>query len=127
MSVDSLSISYHTDPQDTYAESLEVRGASRTLFISGQIPTDGSGVAPTEFGQQCRNAWRRVQDVLDRNGMEPRNLVKVTTYLRDREDREENSRIRQELLGDLRPALTVVVVDLYEADWLVEIEAVAMA
>ena len=127
MSTDTLCISYHTDPNDTYAESLEVRGASRTLFISGQIPTDESGVVPAEFGQQCRNAWRRILNLLEQNDMEPRNLVKITTYLRDRADKDDSRRIRNEVLGDLRPSLTVIIVDLYEADWLVEIEAVAMA
>jgi 2-iminobutanoate/2-iminopropanoate deaminase len=127
VSAETFCISYHTDSNDTYAESLEVRGASRMLFISGQIPTDESGVAPAEFSQQCRNAWRRIMDLLEQNDMETRNLVKVMTYLRDRADKDQNRQIRNEVLGDLRPSLTVVIVDLYEADWLVEIEAVAMA
>ncbi|MCR6482863.1 RidA family protein [Amycolatopsis sp. OK19-0408] len=110
-----------------YAESAAVTGAARTLYISGQIPTDPDGSAPADFGRQCRNAWGRVLDVLARNDMRPENLVKVTTFLRDRDDRDENRRVRQDVLGAHRPALTVVVVDLYEADWLVEIEAVAMA
>jgi hypothetical protein len=50
----------------------------------------------------------------------------VTTYLADRRYREANSRIRHELLGDHRPALTIIICDIYSEDWLLEIEAVAV-
>ncbi|GGP63266.1 RidA family protein [Saccharothrix coeruleofusca] len=121
------SVRSQLDPLGQYAESLEVSGADRMLFISGQVPTDDDGTAPPDFGAQCRNAWRRVLAVLEHHDMRPENLVKVTTFLRDRADRLENSRIRQEVLGGHRPALTVVVADLYEAEWRVEIEAIATA
>lgn len=123
----TTSVRSRLDPRGTYAESLEVSGANRLLFISGQVPTDDDGTAPEDFGRQCRNAWRRVLAVLDDHGMKVEHLVKVTTFLRDRGDRDENRAVRQDVLGDHKPALTVIVADLYEADWRVEIEAIAMA
>src|SRR5262249_23621237 len=60
-------------------------------------------------------------------GMDLSNLVKVTTYLSDRLHGIENRQIRNEVLGDLTPALTVVIVGLFETHWLVEIEAIAAA
>ena len=41
--------------------------------------------------------------------MTHRNLAKVTTYLSDRRYREANSRIRAEVLGDHRPAITIII------------------
>ena len=56
-----------------------------------------------------------------------RNLVKVTTYLSDRQYRALNSKIREEVLGRHAPALTVIICDIYAENWLLEIDAVAMA
>jgi enamine deaminase RidA (YjgF/YER057c/UK114 family) len=53
------------------------------------------------------------------------NLVKVTTYLSDRAHADINSSVRQEVLGDHRPALTVVICGIYDPAWMLEIEAVA--
>jgi enamine deaminase RidA (YjgF/YER057c/UK114 family) len=52
-------------------------------------------------------------------------LVEVTTYLSDRAYRAENSVIRQEVLGDHAPALTVIITGIYDEAWLLEIEAIA--
>jgi enamine deaminase RidA (YjgF/YER057c/UK114 family) len=52
-------------------------------------------------------------------------LVKVTTFLTRQDQADTNGRIRREFLGGHRPALTVVVVETLESQWLLEIEAVA--
>ena len=39
----------------------------------------------------------------------------------------ENRRVRQEVLGERSPALTVIVTGIFDERWLVEIEAVAAA
>jgi 2-iminobutanoate/2-iminopropanoate deaminase len=64
---------------------------------------------------------------LDAAGMAVGNLVKVTTFVRDREDLPANSRIRQEVLGGHVPALTVVLTGLFDERALLEVEAVAAA
>ena len=51
----------------------------------------------------------------------------VTTYLSSREFAATNSAVRQELLGDHRVALTVVVTKIFDPVWLLEIEAIAAA
>jgi enamine deaminase RidA (YjgF/YER057c/UK114 family) len=55
------------------------------------------------------------------------NLVKATTFLSDRKYALENREVRLRRLGGRQTALTVIVVDLFEGEWLVEIEAVAAA
>ena len=54
-----------------------------------------------------------------------RNLVSVRCYLADREYREVNMKVRAAALGEHRVATAVVVAELLEDDWLVEIEAIA--
>jgi 2-iminobutanoate/2-iminopropanoate deaminase len=68
-----------------------------------------------------------VLTVLAETGMGRANLVKVTTFLAGREHRAANSRIRAEVLGEHRPALTIIVCDIYAEEWLLKIEAIAVA
>jgi enamine deaminase RidA (YjgF/YER057c/UK114 family) len=80
---------------------------------------------PDTFEAQCRQVWANIDRILADAGMERRDLVKVTTFLSDRKYREENSRIRREILGEHLPALTVIIADIYDPAWLLEIEATA--
>ena len=40
-----------------YAQALEVTGAARTLYISGQVPVAADGSLAAGFAEQCRQAW----------------------------------------------------------------------
>ena len=44
----------------TYAQVMEVTGASRLVFISGQIPVTKDGHIPESFEEQSRLAWANV-------------------------------------------------------------------
>lgn len=114
-------------PATGYAQAMEVTGASRLLFISGQIPVDAADRLPADFRAQCRQAWANVEAQLRAAGMGLQNLVKVTTFLADRRYTKENRAVRIEVLGELQPALTVIITGIYDKAWLVEIEAIAAA
>ncbi len=55
------------------------------------------------------------------------NLVKVTTFLSNRSYATANTAVRTEVLGDHKTALTVIVTDIFDPAWLLEIEAIAAA
>ena len=114
-------------PIGSYAQAVEIGGGRRTLYISGQIPQTADGKVPEGFPDQCRLAWANLAAQLRAADMSLDNLVKVTTFLADRRFGLENRAIRQEVLGDRRPALTAVITGIFDAAWLVEIEAVAVA
>ncbi|TDO54557.1 enamine deaminase RidA (YjgF/YER057c/UK114 family) [Kribbella sp. VKM Ac-2527] len=110
-----------------YTHGVQVDGGSRMVFVSGQVPwADEHGSIPDDFEEQCRLVWRNVLAVLAEADLGVRNLVKVTTYLSDREYRAANSKIREEVLGDHASALTIIICDIYAEEWLLEIEAVAV-
>jgi 2-iminobutanoate/2-iminopropanoate deaminase len=109
-----------------YSQAVEVRSPRRVLHISGQIPVDVKGNVPADFEAQCRQVWANIDAQLRAADMSLDNLVKVTTYLSDRRYAAENSRIRREVLGQRAPALTIIIAGIYDSDWLLEIEAVAM-
>lgn len=110
-----------------YAQAVEITGATRILHVSGQIPQAADGTVPAAFADQCRLAWANLEAQLDAAGMTLDHLVKVTTFLADRRHAAENRAVRQAVLGDRAPALTVVITGIFDEAWLVEIEAVAMA
>ena len=110
-----------------YVNALEVVGASRLLFISGQIPQTRSGHVPDTIEEQCRLVWANLTASLTEAGMRIENLVKVTTFLSTRDDSAANTAVRREILGDHRPALTVIIAGIWDPRWLIEIEAVAAA
>lgn len=110
-----------------YAQAVALSGAERLLFISGQIPERADGSLPEGFAAQCRQAWANVEAQLRAAGMTLDNLVKATVFLADRADGMANREVRRAVLGDRRIAMTVVVAGIFDARWLVEIEAVAAA
>lgn len=113
-------------PSETsYAQGWLIEGASRILFISGQVPTDGSGRAPAGFDAQARLAWANLRSQLHRAGMDYSNLAKITIYLSHRRYRAANTQIRAEILGPVTPAITVVISGIFDETWLLEIEAIA--
>ena len=110
-----------------YSQALEVERATRTLYVSGQIPVSVDGATPTSFREQCELAWRNLAAQLHAADMTLDNLVKVTTFLSDRRYGAENGEVRREVLGDRSPALTVIVTGIFDPAWLLEIEAIAAA
>lgn len=115
-------------PTRAYTHGTLVTGATRTVFVSGQVPWAGDdGKVPDTFVEQCRLTWRNVLAVLAEADMSVTDLAKVTCYLSDRRHRQEFIDVRAEFLGDHRPALTIIITDIYSPEWLLEIEAVAMA
>jgi enamine deaminase RidA (YjgF/YER057c/UK114 family) len=110
-----------------YTQAMSIEGARRFLLISGQIPESHDGRTPDDFESQCRLVWRNVTAQLEEAGLGVSNLAKVTIFLSSRAFAEINSRVRQEVLGTHRPALTVIITGIYDERWLLEIEAIAAA
>src|SRR5271168_5605944 len=107
MKVNIINASSAPQPAGGYSQALEIVGAQRLMFISGQIPENAAGEIPADFPTQARLAWRNILAQLEAAGMSMANLVKVTVFLSSREFAIPNREIRQEVLGSHSPALTV--------------------
>lgn len=114
-------------PVGGYSQAIEVRNSSRVLYVSGQVPVTKDGGVPSEFREQCRLVWANIEAQLGAADMTLDNLVKVTTFLADRRYALENREVRQEVLADRSPALTIIITGIFDHDWLLEIEAIALA
>ena len=114
-------------PTGGYPQAVEVVGAKRLLFVSGQIPVRADGTLPKEFKEQAHVAWANVEAQLRAAGMSLDNLAKVTIFLSDRAYNLDNREVRRAVLGDRPVALTVIITGIFDPAWLLEIEAVAAA
>ena len=114
-------------PGSPYTQAVEITGATRTLYVSGQVPAGTDGKVPDDLGAQCRLAWENVHAQLRAAGMTLDNIVKVTTILPDHASLGASREARTAVLGDRRPASTLIVGGLANPAWKIEIEVIACA
>lgn len=114
-------------PGTAFAEACEISNFSRLLFVSGQVPQVQGQPIPPDYRDQYRLAWANVEVQLKAAGMSFDNLVKATIFLSDRALIAQSGGLRREILGDRTPAITIIIAGIYDAGWLLEIEAVAAA
>ncbi|OHV26747.1 MULTISPECIES: RidA family protein [Rhizobium] len=114
---------YPTSPD--YIHALEVRHPSRLLFVSGTMGLDSEGMAAADLDGQLELVWANLRSILAAAGMTVDNIVRLTSYLRDRAFVEANQNARLRALGGRAVPTTAIVVETLCDDWLVEIEIVA--
>jgi enamine deaminase RidA (YjgF/YER057c/UK114 family) len=113
-------------PGGRYSHAVEVPANARLLYISGQIGAATDGAVPSGIVAQTENCWRNILAILADAGMGIADLVKVTIFLTREEDIAAYRDARDRIIGDARPASTLVVCSrLVRPEWLVEVEAVA--
>ena len=96
------------------------------LFVSGVAPVDAKGkVVSDDPAAQTRQIFLNMKAVLDAAGASFADVLKVTVYLTDVEDRKKINPVRQEFFGAARPASTLIGVQALAIPGMkVEIEAV---
>jgi 2-iminobutanoate/2-iminopropanoate deaminase len=114
-------------PLGGYGQAMEVTGAARTLYISGQIPETVNGNVPERFEDQARLVWQNVIAQLRAADMTLDNLVKVTIFLSDRKYTADYRKVRQDVLQGRQIGLTTIITGIFDEKWLLEIEAIAAA
>ena len=124
-SFESIDVPGVRAPAGGFVHATVVPAGSDLVFVSGQTPEDVDGSVSPDFGAQARVAWRNVERTLAAAGCTLDDVAKVNMYIRDRSYREWNRTVRNEVLGDRRPALTVLVTDHWDEQWLIEIEVIA--
>ncbi len=115
-------------PFNPYSHGAEVEPGSRLLYMAGQVGADKNGNVAADFDGQIRRTYENIAEVLKAADMDLTNLVKVTTFLTDRANLAPMRVIRKQILGDHRPAHTLLIVaGLADPDFLIEVEAIAAA
>jgi 2-iminobutanoate/2-iminopropanoate deaminase len=97
------------------------------LFVSGIAPLDGEGrlVGGSDPAAQTRQIFENMKRILDAAGTGFGDVLKVTVYLTDIDDRTLINPVRQHYFGAARPASTLIEVSALAVPGMkVEIEAV---
>jgi reactive intermediate/imine deaminase len=114
------------EPLSHYTDAVR---AGDLLFISGIVPVDGEGrlVGGDDVVAQATQVFESLRLVLDATGTTPADVVKVTVFLTDVDDRPLINPLRQAFFRDARPASTLVEISrLAVPGAKIEVEAVAV-
>ena len=115
------------EPISHYTDAVRV---GDLLFVSGCVPVDARGqlVGSEDVVAQARQVFANIGKVLAAAGARFADIVKVTVYLLNVDDRARINPVRQDVFGRSRPASTLIEVSrLAIPGALLEIDAVAIA
>lgn len=100
----------------------------RHVYVAGTAPIYPDGVeTPDDPYEQARRSLEIAAAALAEVGAAPEHVVRTRVYLTEAADWEAVGRAHGELLGDVRPASTfLVVAALLDPRWRVEIEVDAL-
>jgi 2-iminobutanoate/2-iminopropanoate deaminase len=113
-------------PTSHYSHAVK---AGDTIYVSGQASLDASRtlLGSGDVVAQTRRVIENLRTILAAAGATLNDVVKVTVYLADREDRARVNAVREEYFGANRPASTLIEVGRFPIDgMLVEMEAIAV-
>ncbi|MEO7657067.1 MAG: RidA family protein [Sphingomicrobium sp.] len=111
-------------PAGHYSQAVR---AGQTLYILGQLPigADGAPLTNAGFDEQARQALVNMLAILDAAGGAPQQLARVTVYIVGVANWPAFNAVYAKLLGNVRPARTVVPVPELHHGVLVEVDAIA--
>jgi 2-iminobutanoate/2-iminopropanoate deaminase len=115
-------------PFGKYHHLVEVNGADKLLFVSGQLGIRRDGSFAEDAAGQAEQAFANIDACLQDAGLTRRHLVRLTVFLTESDYRQDYMRVRDAWVANPPPASTMVVVKALALPALkVEIEAIAAA
>ena len=96
-------------------------------FVAGTTGYDYATMTmPSDVASQTRNCFRTIEAALTEGGFAMADIVRATYYITDVKYADAHFAVCGEVLGDIRPAATLLVVaGLYKPEMKVEIEVTA--
>ncbi len=126
MSREEIRVDGLAEPISHFTDAVR---AGNLLFVSGIVAVDAEGrlVGGDDVVAQVRQVFESMRVVLAAAGCGFEDVVKVTLFLTDIDDRPLINPVRQEVFGAARPASTLVEVSRLAVEGAkVEVEAVAV-
>jgi 2-iminobutanoate/2-iminopropanoate deaminase len=114
------------EPISHYTDAVR---AGDLLFVSGIVGVDANGdlVGGDDVVAQARQVFENIGAILAAASCAFGDVVKVTIYLTDVDDRPKINPVRQAVFGETRPASTLVEVPRLAVDGAkIEVECVAV-
>ncbi len=109
MAIEAIEVDALCPPPEPYSYAIR---AGDTLYLAGQVSLDANGdVVGDTVGEQARQVWQNITDVLEAAGSSIADVVKVTYYLQDIREIAAEIEVRREVFaGRPDPVVTAVQV-----------------
>jgi 2-iminobutanoate/2-iminopropanoate deaminase len=108
-----------------YSHGLVIPPGASLMFVSGQIGETRDATMLEGIEAQTRQVWENIGAVLQSAGFGYGDIVKINSYVARRSEYAAYAAVRREFLGDLKPAMTGIIVELAAEEMLVEVEVIA--
>jgi 2-iminobutanoate/2-iminopropanoate deaminase len=113
-------------PAAKYAHAILSEAPARLLHTAGVVPVQPDGTVPDGVAEQADVVWANIGAILGEAGMEPADVVSITTYVVAGEPLAPIMAARDRFLGGHLAASTLVTVPaLARPEWRLEIAVVA--
>jgi 2-iminobutanoate/2-iminopropanoate deaminase len=113
-------------PYGRYHHGIALDGASRLLFLSGQLGIGLDGTIPQGVTAQAEQIFANIDTLLAEAGMTRGNVVRLSTFLIDPADRGAYMEVRDRWVESPAPASTLLFISaLARPEFRIEIEAIA--
>jgi enamine deaminase RidA (YjgF/YER057c/UK114 family) len=113
-------------PVANYAHAVLSEAPARLLHTAGVVPVRSDGSVPGDLAEQADVVWSNIGAIVAEVGMEPADIVSITTYVVAGEELGPVMAARDRFLGGTLAASTLVTVPaLARPEWRVEIAVVA--
>jgi len=107
-----------------YSQAIKSNGL---LFTSGQIPLvpESGNIVSDAINEQIEQVFKNIQGILESEGLDLNNVIKLTVFLTDLSDFDTLNKIFNEKFINYFPSRSVVQVSRLPKNSKVEIEVIA--
>jgi 2-iminobutanoate/2-iminopropanoate deaminase len=111
-------------PVGPYSQAVESQGM---VFVSGQVGINPKTGKKVEGGieKETEQVLKNIKAILEKAGLTPENVAKVTVYLKDINDFQSMNGVYSQFFSQHKPARACVEANMVK-DFLVEIDCIAV-
>jgi 2-iminobutanoate/2-iminopropanoate deaminase len=109
-----------------YADAVRVPAAAELIYTSGTPGLRPDGTLPQDFSEEAAQAWRNVEEALNRAGAALVDIISVRQWLTDAADIPDYAAVRKSVIHHQPVFMLGVIPGLVWRGMRVEIEVIAV-
>ena len=114
-------------PVANFAHAVLSEASGQILHTAAVVPVLPDGTVPQGLAEQASTVWANILAILFEASMGPANVVSITTYVVPGQDLDVGMAERDRALdGSLAASTLVVVPELAQSAWKVEVAVIAV-
>lgn len=114
------------NPIGPYSQGIVANGLVFVAGIVGLDPSTGT-VVKGGVGEQTARVMESIKGIVEEAGSSLQKVTKVTVYLKNSSDFKEMNEVYSSYFADHKPVRTTIVCNFMREEFLVELDAIALA